>query len=272
MIRPRVLILSGYGINCEEETAFAFNSCGAESRIVHVNDLVAAPQQLAEAQIFVVPGGFSYGDDTGSGNALANKMRHHLWSELLEFVARDRLLLGICNGFQVLVNLGLLPGGPGPGQFGRRRAALIANCSTRYECRWVELVVPDSDSVFLRGVTDLHLPVAHGEGRFQAPADTVAELEDQRRVALRYARREDAGPLRPAAGAFPANPNGSLNDIAGITAADGRILGLMPHPERALRRCQLPDWPERAALSPGLDWSAPGPGRAIFANAVDYFS
>ncbi len=272
MTQPRVLILSGYGINCEEETAYAFDSCGAESRIIHVNDLIAAPEKLSGAQIFVVPGGFSYGDDTGSGNALANKMRHHLWAELLEFVSRDRLVLGICNGFQVLVNLGLLPGGPGAGEFGRRRVALIANCSTRYECRWVELVAPVANSVFLRGVTSLQLPVAHGEGRFQAPAETLAELEDRRQVALRYARRDEAGEVVAAAGEFPANPNGSLNDIAGITSVDGRIFGLMPHPERALRLSQLPDWPERRALAPELDWTAPGPGRVVFANAVNYFS
>ena len=272
MAKPRVLVLSGYGINCEEETAYAFNACGGESRIVHVNDLIAAPEKLEEAQIFVVPGGFSYGDDTGSGNALANKMRHTLWAELSEFVGRDRLVLGICNGFQVLVNLGLLPGGPEPGRFGQRRVALIANCSTRYECRWVELVAPVSNSIFLRGVTSLYLPVAHGEGRFQAPADTLAELEANGQVALRYARPDAAGQLLPAAGEFPANPNGSLNDIAGIVAAEGRILGLMPHPERALRSSQLPDWPERVALEPDLDWSAPGPGRVLFANAVSYFS
>jgi phosphoribosylformylglycinamidine synthase len=272
MTQPRVLVLSGYGINCEEETAYAFDLCGGSSRIIHVNDLIAEPKKLSEAEIFVVPGGFSYGDDTGSGNALANKMRHTLWAELLAFVGRDRLVLGICNGFQVLVNLGLLPGGPEPGSYGERRVALIANCSTRYECRWVELLAPESDSVFLRGVTALHLPVAHGEGRFQAPAATLAELENNRQVALRYARPDEKGELKPAAGQFPANPNGSLNDIAGIASPDGRILGLMPHPERALRLSQLPDWPERRALDPRLDWSAPGPGRVLFANAVAYFS
>ncbi len=267
MVQPRVLVLTGYGINCEEETAYAFASCGAQSAVMHVNDLIAAPERLAEIQIFVVPGGFSYGDDTGSGNALANKMRHTLWPELMEFVSRDHLVLGICNGFQVLVNLGLLPGGPAPGEFGKRRAALIANSSTRYECRWVNLVAGGSDSVFLKDVSTLWLPVAHGEGRFHAPPEVLEELRGDGRIALCYA--DDRG--RPAAGKFPANPNGSLDDIAGITAAGGRILGLMPHPERALRLCHLPDWPERAAFDPSLDWRAPGPGRVLFANAVDYF-
>ncbi len=267
MASPRVLVLTGYGINCEEETAWAFTACGAQCRIIHVNDLITAPARLDEYQIFVVPGGFSYGDDTGSGNALANKMRHTLWAELMEFVAGDRLVLGICNGFQVLVNLGLLPGGPEAGEFGRRRAALIANRSTRYECRWVELVTGNSPTAFLTGIKRLHLPVAHGEGRFHAPDEVLAELREKRGIALRYA--DAAG--HPAGGAFPANPNGSLDDIAGITAASGRIFGLMPHPERAFKASQLPDWPARAALEKAPDSSAPGPGRALFVNAVNYF-
>jgi phosphoribosylformylglycinamidine synthase len=267
MVQPEVLLLTGYGINCEEETAYAFQACGAKTEIVHVNDLIAAPKKLNDYQIFVVPGGFSYGDDTGSGNALANKMRHTLWPELMEFVAADRLVLGICNGFQVLVNLGLLPGG-GAQPFGERRAALIANCSARYECRWVNLMQADSDAVFLRDVETLFLPVAHGEGRFFAAPETLAELQANRQIALRYVDSEN----RPAAGVFPVNPNGSLDDIAALTAAGGRIFGLMPHPERAFRMNHLPSWPQYAALNPEADWQAAGPGRIIFVNAVDYFS
>jgi phosphoribosylformylglycinamidine synthase len=267
MAQPGVLLLTGYGINCEEETAYAFQACGAKPKIVHVNDLIAAPKQLNDYQIFVVPGGFSYGDDTGSGNALANKMRHTLWPELMEFVAADHLVLGICNGFQVLVNLGLLPGGA-DNSFGERRVALIANCSARYECRWVNLAAAASDAVFLRDVESLYLPVAHGEGRFFAPPETLAELKERRQVALRYVNSEN----QPAAGVFPVNPNGSLDDIAGICAADGRIFGLMPHPERAFRVNHLPSWPEDSVLNPDIDWQKAGPGRIIFTNAVDYFS
>ncbi|MBN2706243.1 MAG: phosphoribosylformylglycinamidine synthase I [Deltaproteobacteria bacterium] len=267
MACPKVLLLTGYGINCEEETAYAFQACGAKAAIVHVNDLIAAPEKLAEYQIFVVPGGFSYGDDTGSGNALANKMRHSLWEELMNFVAADHLVLGICNGFQVLVNLGLLPGDGGSG-FGRRRVALLANSSARYECRWVHLAKGETDSVFLRGVESLFLPVAHGEGRFFCAPETLAELQAQRQVALRYVDDQQ----QPARGVFPVNPNGSLDDIAGLSGAEGRILGLMPHPERAFRLNHLPDWPLRAALDPELDWRGPGPGQVIFTNAVNYFS
>lgn len=267
MVQPKALLLTGYGINCEEETAYAFQACGAQTAIVHVNDLIAAPQQLADYQIFVVPGGFSYGDDTGSGNALANKMRHSLWSELMAFVAADHLVLGICNGFQVLVNLGLLPGAE-DGSFGDRRVALIANRTARYECRWVNLLAAAGESIFLRGVSSLNLPVAHGEGRFYAPSETLSELSQRRQIALRYATGAD----QPAQGLFPANPNGSLDDIAGLCAAQGRILGLMPHPERAFRLNQMPDWPERLALDPSSDWRQPGPGRVIFENAVSYFA
>ena len=267
MAQPQVLLLTGYGINCEEETAYAFQACGAKTKIMHVNDLIASPETLGDYQIFVVPGGFSYGDDTGSGNALANKMRHSLWSELMEFVAADRLVLGICNGFQVLVNLGLLPGGS-DNSLGERRVALIANSSARYECRWVNLATADSDAVFLRGVESLFLPVAHGEGRFFTTPETLAELQERRQIALRYVDNEN----RPAAGLFPANPNGSLDDVAALCAAGGRIFGLMPHPERAFRMNHLPSWPEYSALNPDTDWQKDGPGRIIFANAVDYFS
>ena len=267
MAQPKVLLLTGYGINCEEETAYAFQACGAQTAIVHVNDLIATPKQLSGYQIFVVPGGFSYGDDTGSGNALANKMRHSLWQELMAFVTADHLVLGICNGFQVLVNLGLLPG-DGDNSFGTRRVALIANSTARYECRWVNLLAAETDSVFLRGVNSLNLPVAHGEGRFYAPVETLLELKRQQQIALRYVDAE----MQPAQGSFPANPNGSLDDIAALCAAKGRIFGLMPHPERAFRVNHMPNWPERLALAPDSDWRQPGPGRIIFENAVNYFS
>ncbi len=267
MVQPKVLLLTGYGINCEEETAYAFQACGAQTKIVHVNDLIAAPQQLSEYQIFVVPGGFSYGDDMGSGNALANKMRHTLWPELMAFVAADHLVLGICNGFQVLVNLGLLPGGA-DNSFGDRRVALIANSTARYECRWVNLVAGDTESVFLQGVSSLRLPVAHGEGRFFAQPETLLELQERRQIAMRYADSNQ----QAAQGVFPANPNGSLDDVAALGAAQGRIFGLMPHPERAFRVTHMPDWAERLALAPDCDWRQPGPGRVIFENAVRYFS
>ncbi|MBN2333412.1 MAG: phosphoribosylformylglycinamidine synthase I [Deltaproteobacteria bacterium] len=265
MSRPQVLLLTGYGINCEEETAFAFSRCGAGCRIVHVNDLIDRPEQLQECQVFVVPGGFSYGDDTGSGNALANKMRHTLWPELMDFISKDRLVLGICNGFQVLVNLGLLPGLDG--DYGNRQAALIANSSTRYECRWVELQVQTDRSVFLQNLDRLQLPVAHGEGRFYVPPAVAPRLQANDAIALTYVDGEG----NPADGRFPHNPNGSLLDIAGICDDSGKVFGLMPHPERALVASQLPSWPEIAAGDHPCRWDDPAPGLALFQNAVNYF-
>ncbi len=265
MSQPRILILTGYGINCEEETAFAFSRCGARCRVVHINDLIAAPEQLRRYQVFVVPGGFSYGDDTGSGNALANKMRHTLWEELMAFVAGDRLVLGICNGFQVLVNLGLLPALDGC--YGQRQTALIPNSSARYECRWVELRVVSDRAVFLRGLERLFLPVAHGEGRFYAPDEVLRRLQRHGNISLVYADHDG----RPAGGLFPANPNGSVLDIAAIADDSGRVLGMMPHPERALFASHLPSWPDGTALAAAPRWDAPGPGLAIFQRAVAYF-
>ncbi|HDJ29378.1 MAG TPA: phosphoribosylformylglycinamidine synthase I [Proteobacteria bacterium] len=266
MASPRVLVLTGYGINCEEETAFAFSRCGAQCRIMHVNDLIADPGQLRKAQIFVVPGGFSYGDDTGSGNALANKMRNTLWSELMDFVLGDRLVLGICNGFQVLVNLGLLPGFAE--NYGERQVALISNSSSRYECRWVDLLVPENHSIFLQDLNRLHLPIAHGEGRFYAPLEVLPRLRDGGNVAMMYADQEG----NPAGGKFPQNPNGSLFDIAGICDDSGKVLGMMPHPERALVLSQLPSWPDMTARQETGKWDDPGPGSVLFQNAVNYFS
>ncbi len=133
----KAILLTGYGINCEEETAFAFKKAGAETEIIHVNDLIANPKKLLEAQIFAVPGGFSYGDDTGSGNALANKIRNNLWDELVNFIEAEKLIVGICNGFQVITNLGILPGIEN--KQAKRTVALSHNNSARYECRWVNL-------------------------------------------------------------------------------------------------------------------------------------
>ncbi|MBN2430870.1 MAG: phosphoribosylformylglycinamidine synthase subunit PurQ, partial [Acidobacteria bacterium] len=189
MAAPRAIVLTGYGINCEEETRFALTQAGAVAEIVHINDIIAQPQRLATTQIFAFPGGFSYGDDTGSGKALANKIRNNLQEEFLAFVSRDTLMLGICNGFQVMVNLGLVPGlTPGVGS---AEVSLEYNTTNRYQCRWVDVAAEaECPAVFTRGVRRLHLPVAHGEGRFYAPPSALVQLESRRLVALRYIRPE----------------------------------------------------------------------------------
>ncbi len=246
-VPPVAIVLSGYGLNCEAETAHAFAAAGADARVVHVADLVAAPDMLGNAQILAVPGGFSYGDDTGSGNALAQMLRLRLGEALAAFHARDTLTIGICNGCQTLVRLGLLEG--------RTDIALTHNAGGRYECRWVDLA-PEGASPWLRGVGRLRIPVAHGEGRFVLAPGAAP------RVALRYITPDGAR----AGGAFPANPNGSTGDIAGVTDASGRVLALMPHPERGMYAWQRDDAPAR-----GADVPEEADGMRLFRNAVAYF-
>ena len=270
--KPRALVLTGYGINCDEETKFAFDKAGASAEIVHINDLIDKHKKLSEYKILAFPGGFSYGDDTGSGNALANKIRNNLWEELMEFVGDDRLVIGICNGFQVLVNIGLLPAIDG--KYGERSVALIHNNTARYGCRWVDIRVKTDRCVFTKGIDVLHLPVAHGEGKFHADNDILSKLNDRSMVAFRYimpGKSLAANSL--AKGEFPFNPNGSLEDIAGICNETGRIFGMMPHPERAIHFTQLDNWTYLKELKrrKGIDMHPEKDNLKLFKNAVDYF-
>jgi len=264
MAAPKAIIVCGYGTNCEQETARAFELAGAGAVIVHINDLIDGIDDLAGYQILVFPGGFSYGDDTGSGNAFAHQIKNHLWDRVLTFVQGDHLAIGICNGFQIMVNLGLLPA---TGGYGHRQAALIHNRSARYLCRWVDLRV-HGESPWLRGMDGLSLPIAHGEGRFYAPDETLGAIRRDNLVALSYAD----GKICRHLGLEP-NPNGSLADIAGITDPTGRLLGLMPHPERAVCFTQLPHWTrlKEQYLREGQKIPEQGPGLRIFQNAVEYF-
>jgi len=261
----KVLVLTGYGINCDEETAFAFKKAGAESSIVHVNDLIKSPARLKDFDILAFPGGFSYGDDTGSGNALANKMRNNLWENLMEFVDSDKLVIGICNGFQVIANLGLLPGFDG---YGKREIALTYNGSARYECRWVSLKAFSEKCVFTKGVDSIRLPVAHGEGKFFALDPVMKRLAENGQIIFKYSKE---GAL--AKGEFPFNPNGSLEDVAGICDKTGRVFGLMPHPERNIAFTQQDDWTLQAEKLKRAGKSLPedGAGLKIFKNAVEFF-
>lgn len=268
MTQPRVIVLTGYGINCDEETAFAFRAAGAAADIVHINDLIADRGMLKNYQIFSFPGGFSYGDDTGSGKALANRIKNNLIDEVRRFAGRDTLILGICNGFQVMVNIGLVPalGGVAAGV----EAALEHNRTFRYQCRWVDCVIEEkSPSVFTRGIQRLHIPVAHGEGNFFAHGDVLARIEQDGLVVMRYAKPDGA----PAGGEFPFNPNGSMNDIASICDRTGRIMGMMPHPERGMFFTQRDDWPlvRERLVRDGKEIEEESDGFALFRNAVDYF-
>lgn len=255
MKKPHVIIFSGYGLNTEDETKAAFESVGATADIMHLNDIIARPAVLKKAQIVVIGGGFAYGDDTGAGKAYGNRLKAHLGDAIEKFLERDTLVLGICNGFQILTNAGFLPG------------ALIANDTPRYLCRWVDLEVT-GDSPWLRDIKTLQVPIAHGEGKYYTPPTELALLSKASRVGLRYVMGEICRHFD-----LPANPNGSLLDIAGITARDGRVLGLMPHPERAVRFTQLPHWTYlreqyvRATVIP-----KEGPGLQLFRNALKYFT
>ena len=201
----QALVIAGYGLNCEEETLYAFNYTGIEGEIIHINDLIDSPEKLNQFQILTIPGGFSYGDDTGSGNAFAQKMKLALWDDLVKFTERDTLTLGICNGCQILANLSLIP------KVGERKVAVTYNENARYQCRWVDLKTnTENSSPWLTGIDTMHIPVAHGEGRFMMEDDTLQALQNQ--IAFQYVKDGT-----PANGEFPYNPNGSVQDIAALT-------------------------------------------------------
>ncbi len=262
----KAIVLTGYGVNCEEETAFAFRKAGAEAEILHINDLIASPNRLQEAQILAFPGGFSYGDDTGSGNALANKIRNNLWEQLVDFIEAEKLVIGICNGFQVITNLGILPGIEN--RKPQRTVALTHNNSARYECRWTSLKPFSKKCAFTKGIDSIRLPVAHAEGKFTASPEILKQLNESGQVVFRYVKGEEL-----AKGEFPFNPNGSAEDIAGICDKSGRILGMMPHPERNIFFTQQPDWNlQRERLRrAGKEIPEESAGLKIFRNAVEYF-
>ena len=258
MAPPGTLVLTGFGINCDYETQYAFFTAGSNARMVHVNDLIERPEILSEFQILALPGGFSFGDDIASGKVLANKLRYRLGESLVSFLESDKLLIGICNGFQVLVRLGLLP--DGHHGMGCQRVSLTYNDSGKFEDRWVNLKVENRiDCIFTRGVDRLELPVRHGEGKFMFDsAETLEQIERSGQVVLRYSTPDGGSCV------YPDNPNGSVNDIAGICDPSGRIFGLMPHPEAFMHRTQHPRWTRQKLPEQGQ-------GMAIFRNAVAYF-
>jgi phosphoribosylformylglycinamidine synthase len=268
MATPRVLILRAPGTNCDQETAYAFQRAGAKTELVHINRLLENPRLPNEFQIFCIPGGFSYGDDIAAGRILANQIRHHLQDALQEFKAAEKLILGICNGFQILVKSGLML----EDVDGMPPATLTWNDSGKFEDRWVQLV-PDQDKcVFLQGVELVYLPVAHAEGKFVAANPSVMQqLESRGQLALRYTA-ETATPADQSAGTggqavvpFPFNPNGSQGNVAGVCDASGRVFGLMPHPERYIDHTHHPRWTR-------METREQGEGLAIFKNAVHYFA
>lgn len=265
MNKPKVLVFSGYGLNSEEETAYGFELAGGTSEIVHINDIVDGKYKLDNYQILSFPGGFAYGDDTGAGNAYANKIRNHLWDDISKFIQKDKLVIGICNGCQIITNLGLIPAFNK--NYGEREVALINNQSARLITRWTDMKVV-SPTPWLMGINTLSLPIAHGEGKFFTSKENLQKLHKNKQIALQYTKGEMSTYLD-----LSANPNGSVDDIAGITDATGKILGLMPHPERGMFFNQLPNWQLVKEKYNREEKKLPknGPGLQVFKNAVKYF-
>lgn len=234
-MRPKVCILKADGINCDEELFYAFEKFGGDPQYVHINELRAKSKMLKAFQILAIPGGFSYGDDVVSGKILATELVSFLKDPIQEFIDRKGLVIGICNGFQVLVRTGLLPFN----RIGRMDATLAQNSSGHFECRFVKIKIEDSKAIFLKPYTGeiIDIAVNHGEGRFFGLSLDLEKIENQDLVFCRYVNGEGKSTQK-----YPANPNGALNAIAGVADPTGRILGLMPHPEKIVEITQHPNW------------------------------
>jgi len=258
MATPRVLVLRAPGTNCDFETAHAFERAGAETQRIHINRILENPDLTKDFQILCIPGGFSYGDDVAAGRILANQMRNHLADMMQVFKASDKLLLGICNGFQVLIKSGILLD---DNENGDPPATLCWNDHGRYEDRWVHLKTTSDKCVFLRGLEQIYLPIAHAEGRFVMDGEQVAaSLASNGQLALAYTT-----PAGEDATGFPDNPNGAELNVAGVCDTSGRVFGLMPHPERFIDGTQHPRWTREGLQDEG-------DGMTIFRNAVEYFA
>ena len=259
--KPKAIILRTAGTNCDYETRYALEKAGADVDLVHVNQLVKDKGLLSSYHIFVLPGGFTYGDDIAAGKVLANQLRHHLLDELTRFVDDGKLVIGICNGFQVLIKMGLLPGRngtqPSSNEY-RQEFTLTYNDSNKFEDRWVYLKSFSDKSVFIDKDCLLYVPIAHAEGKFVAgDGGELENLGKSGQIIFKYVDKD--GNIAN----YPWNPNGSLDNIAGICDSTGRVLGMMPHPERYIEPTQHPRWTRE-----GL--KAEGDGIAIFRNAVNY--
>ncbi|MFH1091180.1 MAG: phosphoribosylformylglycinamidine synthase subunit PurQ [Pseudomonadota bacterium] len=269
--KVKALVLAGFGMNCDYETQYSLTLAGAQTDRVHVNRLIEMGRTgpaLEDYHILAAGGGFSWADDHGAGVLLGLKLKSHLGREIQDFISAGKLFIGICNGFQALVNMGLLPGFDG--DYHARTVALTANDCGNFRNDWIHLAVNrESRCIFTQGLKTIDLPVRHGEGKFYAPPEVITRLNEQGQVALRYAAPDYA----PAGGRFPDNPNGSLDDIAGICDETGRVFGLMPHPEAFHHLTNHPNWAreleqKRRHGQTVTDWE--GNGVKIFRNAVRY--
>jgi len=253
----KVLVISGYGINCEDETLHSFVNVGFKGSIIHINDLITHPKILNNFQVLSIPGGFSYGDDTGSGNAMANKIRNNLFDYISEFLLKDKLVIGICNGCQILVNLGIVPSIESE----NREVALVENNSGVYQCRWINLKITNNYSPWLKDIKRMYLPIAHQEGRFIMTKSVQNKLIKNKLIACQYTKSNNDLANKK----FPYNPNGSILDIAALTNKKGNVLAIMPHPERAYYITHEPEWQNKIKKNKYAD------GYKIFKNASNYF-
>ncbi len=259
MATPKALVLRAAGVNCDVETEFALKQAGFQAERVHVFRLMENSRLLEDVQFLLIPGGFSYGDDVSAGKILANQMLHRLAGALNRFVQADKLMLGICNGFQVMIKSGLLPWGHIDPDTAQRDVTLGWNDSGKFDDRWVHLRADSDKCVFLPSGETISLPIAHGEGKFiPRDANVLSRLQRDNQVALRYTDAEG----NPGQG-YPQNPNGSVDDVAGLCDPTGRILGLMPHPERFCRITNHPQWTRG-----GIDRAD---GCLFFQRAFEYF-
>lgn len=250
----RAIVLRAAGINCDLETQNALELAGAKADRIHINRLIEDKSLLDEYQILVVPGGFSYGDDVAAGKILANQIKHHLFEQAQKFIDDGKLVIGICNGFQVLVKTGILPFTDTAG----RPVTVTYNDSNKFEDRWVYLAPQTKKCVFIEADRQIYLPIAHGEGKVVTKDEqTLEKLRKEDFVAFKYV--DENGDE----GDYPVNPNGSVDSIAGLTDKTGRVLGLMPHPERHIRYTQHPRWTRRKD-------EKDADGMTIFNNAVKY--
>ncbi len=257
--QPRVIVLRTAGTNCDGETVFAFERCGADVSLVHINRVLSGEVNLRDFHILAIPGGFSYGDDIISGRILANELRLRLGESVRRFIDDGKLIIGICNGFQVLTRAGILPGPDDNETIGfKQNVSLTHNDSGKFEDRWIHLKLCGR-SVWTEGLSErIYLPVAHAEGKF-VPRDQelLEKMKSHGQVVLRYCSSDGGTPV------YPDNPNGSVDDVAGVSDRTGRILGLMPHPERHFLFIQHPFWTR-------LPRGESGDGARIFENGVNY--
>jgi phosphoribosylformylglycinamidine synthase subunit PurQ / glutaminase len=268
MSSPKFCILRAPGTNCDLETARAFELAGGIAERVHLFRLLEKPELLADFQGLCIPGGFSYGDDIGSGVIFSRQLQYRLSDTLADFLQADKLALGICNGFQVLLKSGLLPNGiesfPAP-ESTQPEATLTWNLNGQYTALWVNLKVRSTNSVFFRGIDEIEMPIAHAEGKIAVRDPSILTTWKERdQIAVAYHPLESDQPVSDEVLEYPINPNGSIANIAGLTDPTGRILGLMPHPERFLFATQHPQWTRKQL-------SGDGDGLKLFQNAVQYF-